>query len=274
MTDAVVQHYTSDAIAERILKAVRTTLPPGAPVTAAALAPVDHFHGRGVIATQELARHLSPQARDEILDIGCGVGGPARWIASTYSCHVTGIDLTTAFCDAAHQLNAATGLADRVNIVEGSATAMPFADASFDKAYSQYVLMNIADKPAFYREALRVLRPGGLAIFTCTAAGPAGVPLYPMPWADTSATSFLVSPDVMRQDLATAGFDIVSFTDLTDAVLPAMRAQRQKLANGPPPVLGLHVFRGPQVAAAAANMARSLEDGRLRTVEAVLRKPH
>ena len=206
------------------------------------------------------------------MDIGCGIGGPARWIASKFACHVTGIDLTAAFCEAARKLNAETGLADRVSIVEGSATSMPFADASFDKAYSQYVLMNIADKASFYREALRVLRPGGLAIFTCTATGPAGLPLYPMPWADTSATSFLVSPAAMRLDLATAGFEIITFTDLTDAILPAMRAQRQKLAEGPPPALGLHVFRGSQMAAASANMARSLEDGRLRTVEAVVRK--
>ena len=272
MTDAIVQHYTSDAIAERILKAVRATLPAGTPITADALAPVDHFHGRGVLATQELAAHQKAEPQDKVLDIGCGIGGPARWIASKYGCHVTGIDLTAAFCEAARILNAETGLSDRVSIVEGSATAMPFADAIFDKAYSQYVLMNIADKAAFYNETLRVVRPGGLAILTCMATGPAGVPLYPMPWADTSATSFLVSPTTLRADLQTAGFDIVAFTDLTDAILPAMRAQRQKLANGPPPVLGIHVFR-PHMAAASANMARSLEDGRLRTVEAVLRRP-
>ena len=272
MADAVEQHYTSDAIAERILTAVQATLPPGAPVTAEALAPIDHFHGRGVLATAELVARLQPQAQDKILDIGCGIGGPARWIASAHGCHITGIDLTAAFCEAAQRLNAVTGLSERVGIVQGSATAMPFADAAFDKVYSQYVLMNIADKPAFDREALRVLRPGGRAVFTCAATGPAGVPLYPMPWASTSATSFLVSPGAMEKDLQAAGFEIVSFKDLTDSILPAMRAQRQKLADGPPPALGLHVFRGPQMAAASANMARSLEDGRLRTVEAVLRK--
>ena len=109
---------------------------------------------------------LQPKASDHLLDIGCGIGGPARWIAAKYGCHVTGVDLTAEFCEAARELNSLSGLADRVQILHGSALSLPLPDNSFDRAYSQAALMNISDKRGVFREALRVLRPGGsLALF-------------------------------------------------------------------------------------------------------------
>ncbi len=272
MSDTVQQHYASDGIAERILSAVRATLPPGAPVTAKALELVDHFHSRGIVATKELMALLTPQASEHLLDIGSGVGGPARWIAETYGCRVTGIDLTEAFCAAARKLNAATNLDDRITIIDGNALALPFADNTFDRAYSQNVVMNIADKPAVYREARRVLKPGGVLALSNLAAGPNGDPYYPVPWAQTAATSFLSTPDATRQDLVAAVFDILSFKDTTADVLPAQLKQRQRLESEPPPALGTHLVMGPRMAELQINSIRGLADGRLTTIEALVRK--
>lgn len=126
-----------------------------------ALAPYDHFHGRGLEATEELADMLEVSASDHILDIGSGIGGPARYIARRFGARVTGIDLTAELCDVARHLTQVLGLEDRVDFKQGDALALPFADASFDGAYSMNVSMNIRDKAGFYAEIHRVLRPGG-----------------------------------------------------------------------------------------------------------------
>jgi ubiquinone/menaquinone biosynthesis C-methylase UbiE len=156
---AVEEHYASTGITARILTALRNLNGPDVPITPDTPAPIDHFHRRGVIETEELAAVLQPKASDHLLDIGCGIGGPARWIAAKFGCRVTGVDLTPEFCVAARELNMATGLADRVRILDGSALALPVPDDSVDHAYSQAALMNISDKPGVFREAFRVLGP-------------------------------------------------------------------------------------------------------------------
>jgi len=269
----VVQHYASAGIAERILAALKAVQGADAPVTPDALAPLDHFHGRGVLATEELAALLKPQAGERLLDIGCGIGGPARWIAARYGCHVTGVDLTAEFCRAAEALNAATGLTQQVRILHGSALALPLAAAEFDRAYSQNVVMNIADKAGFYGEAWRVLKPGGMLALSNLAAGPKGPPHYPVPWAATAATSFLATPDETRNDLLAAGFAIVSFRDTTTEVLAAQAKLRQRLEAQGLPILGVHVIMGERMKEFQLNTARSMQEDRLRALEILLRKP-
>jgi cyclopropane fatty-acyl-phospholipid synthase-like methyltransferase len=243
-----------------------------APITVDALSVLDHFHGRGVVATEELVALLKPQPGEHILDIGSGIGGPARWIAAKCGVRVTGVDLTPEFCAAAEALNRATGLADRVTIKNGSALALPVADNEFDRAYSQNVIMNIADKRAFYREAFRALRPGGVLALSNACNG-AGELVYPVPWAETAATSFLASPDEMAADLRTAGFEIVSFRDTTDEVMAAVRRNRERLERGGLAPLGTHLIMGERLRDMQINSARNQEAGRVRTVEALARKP-
>jgi SAM-dependent methyltransferase len=268
----VAQHYGSGGIAERILAALRAANGADAPITVDALSVLDHFHGRGVVATEELVALLKPQPGEHILDIGSGIGGPARWIAAKCGVRVTGVDLTPEFCAAAEALNRATGLADRVTIKNGSALALPVADNEFDRAYSQNVIMNIADKRAFYREAFRALRPGGVLALSNACNG-AGELVYPVPWAETAATSFLASPDEMAADLRTAGFEIVSFRDTTDEVMAAVRRNRERLERGGLAPLGTHLIMGERLRDMQINSARNQEAGRVCTVEALARKP-
>lgn len=161
MDGAVSAHYSQGNLLSRLRAALREDgADPDRP-TPDALAPYDHFHGRGLEATLETARLMPVRANDRILDIGSGLGGPARYVANRFRCHVTGLDLTPEFCEVARQLTALLKLEDRTSFEVGDALAMPFAAASFDGAYSMNVSMNIEDRTTMYREMDRVLKPGG-----------------------------------------------------------------------------------------------------------------
>ena len=275
--NSVQDHYAGDdtgsGMASRILAAVRTVYGQDAAITPETLAPLDHFNGRGLAGTQALVTLLDPQAGESLLDIGSGIGGPARWIAMQYGCTVTGVDVTAAFCEAARALNAVCGVAERVRIVDGTALALPFPNASFDRAYAHGVLTSIADKLGVYREACRVLKPGGWMVLFQQHAGPNGPPEFPVPWAATPAESFLATDADTHRDLTAAGFAVVSFHDATPEYFAALTALRRKIeAEGPPP-LGMHVVIGDRLRQQRTNSYHALRDGRVRMVEIVARKP-
>ena len=182
MNDRVEDHYgagvsIADAIAESLRKAGKD---PGK-LTPTDLATVDEFHIRGRQATLELAQSLKLTAASRVLDIGSGLGGPARTLAEVYGCHVTGIDLTKAFCDAATTLSDWVGLGDRVTFLQGDATHLPFPDGMFDAAMTIHVAMNIHRKDRMYAEARRVLRPGSRFAVYDVLQGEGGEVLFPVP---------------------------------------------------------------------------------------------
>ena len=210
---------------------------------------------------------------ERVLDIGSGIGGPARWFAAKYDVQVTGVDLTPEFCAAAEALNAATGLADRVRILNGSALALPVPDGAFDAAYSQNVIMNIADKKQFYREAFRALRPGGRLALSNLCAGPQGEPYFPVPWATTRDTSFLATPDEMRADLVAAGFAIAEFHDITPEMREAQRRTRERIDKGDLLKIAVDIIMGERAREMQWNSIRTIDDGRGIAIEALVQKP-
>ena len=266
-------HYSRGNLLERLRAALAAEgVDPDHP-TIDQLAPFDHFHGRGLEATQELASSLSIAPPDYILDVGSGIGGPARYFAHRFGCRVTGIDLTPGFCEAARVLTRAVGLDDKVAFEQGSALKMPFGDASFDGAYSMNVAMNIADKAGFYREIRRVLKPGAWLALSEIARGPGGEPHYPTPWAGTAQASFLATPLETRTALEANGFDIASSRDTAKQALEFNARSRAMVERGEkPPHRAVQLIHGDLAREMAANTGRGLAEARLVPIEILCRR--
>ncbi|MGW4533750.1 class I SAM-dependent methyltransferase [Nocardia sp. NPDC004340] len=232
------------------------------------LALVEDFHTMGRIATGALVELAGLTAESRVLDAGSGIGGTARFIADSRGCRVTTVDLTEDYCETARWINKLVGLDDRITVRQGDVTDLPFADNSFDAIFSQHVQMNIADKDGLYREAYRVLDTGGLlAIWDITTAS-VGEPDFPLPWADRSDQSHLVTADNLRAAVERSGLTVEQWDDLTEQATAVMR---MVLANPPNPV-GLQSFVA-NFPAKIEHLTEALADGRLRATRGIARKP-
>ena len=269
----VSAHYSSGELLARLEARLREDGCDPARPTFEALAPYDHFHGRGLEATEDLANRLRISATDHVLDVGSGIGGPARYMVRRFGCRVSGIDLTAEFCDVARHLASRLGLAERVSFEQGDALAMPFTDATFDGAFSMNVSMNIADKRALYREIHRVLKPGARLGLLEVVRGRGGEPDYPTPWARTAATSFLATEAETRENLAVSGFAIEHLRDTTDASFAwSARARATVEAGGKPPHRAVALIHGALADEILANTGPALRERRTVPIEIVCRK--
>jgi sarcosine/dimethylglycine N-methyltransferase len=263
--DSVRDHYRATGLTERLKTALAAFGPQDQRLTPQQLGALDQFHTRGLAATAELAKLAGIAADMSVLDVGSGVGGPARFLAAAYGCQVTGVDLSEPFVEAARYLTERTGQSGQVSFQTGSALDLPFADGSFDVALLQHVAMNITDRARLYRELRRVLKPGGrFATFDVVTQG--GEPHFPLPWAQTPATSFLLTAAATRDAIEAASFRTLAWQDDTE-VAKAWFAQLR--ASGPPPSPNLGVVMGRDVAELAGNLGRNLMEGRLGILTAV-----
>jgi len=258
-------HYLARDIEGRILAAIRAAgLNPDERLSPDELAALDHFHTGGVLASRELLELAQIRADDRVLDIGAGLAGPARMLASSLGCHVDCLELSPDFCAGSALLNRLTGLEGRIRVHKGSALDLPFPDDSFDVVWMQNVGMNIEDKRTLYGEIYRVLKNGGRYAFQEMVAGEAATAYFPLPWATDPADSFLITVERMRSVLGESGFIPEQFDDMSDIHLSRTTAD-----SAPSPLtLGVYVDNLTQK---AANAQRSLQEGRIRLVRGVFR---
>jgi ubiquinone/menaquinone biosynthesis C-methylase UbiE len=269
-TVAIERHYGRGGLLDRVLAALQEAGKDVANLSIDDLAPIDEFHSRRRKATRDLAVMLAPSAAEHVLDIGSGLGGPARYLAQVYGCRVTGIDVTAEFVATAADLTRRTHLSDRVTFQQASALDLPFPDASFDRAWSQNVAMNIADRARYYTEMRRVLKPGGRLTIQDVAQGPGGPPHYPVMWADTPETSFLRTPEETRALLESAAFQVLVWQDNTQVAIAETETERARANDGGHPILGIHVVVGPTFWDKARNGNRNMRESRIRLINGLL----
>jgi MPBQ/MSBQ methyltransferase len=270
--NAVESHYGRGEILNAIIQALRATGKDVAKLTPADLAPVDEFRIRGREATIELANRAALKPGLRVLDVGSGLGGSVRYLASAHQVRATGIDLTREFVDVACALADLVGLKDAVAFQQSSALDLPFEDGSFDVVWTEHVQMNIADKRAFYAEIARVLAPQGRLVFHDIFQGPGGALHFPVPWADEPAISFLAMPEAVRHILEALGFRILDWEDKSRQSLEWFVAVVEQLHRSGPLPLGLHLLMGNTARVKFENIIRNLQEERFVVFQAAAEK--
>ena len=275
MTDAkaIADHWGTGDIYALLVAALNRASKPLEGLTIEDLAPLDHFHSRGFAATVELADRLPIKAGQHIVDIGCGLGGPARYIAKRFQCTVSGVDITLPFVEAANRLTALVGLEGQVKIEHGDGKRLPYSNACFDGAYTQHVTMNVSDRAQFFAEAYRVLKPGAFFALTEHGLGAKGDPHYPVPWSNDGSGSYLMTPSETRTILKGTGFEDIVVDDTGTEYVAGYRALLEKTKREALPPLGVHLLMGNTAVQKLLNAARNIAEGRTHPIQLICRKP-
>jgi len=272
-TSEVSEHYGTADLQERVTQALGRFGMGEGKIHWQALEPLDQFHVRALPATRELAAALDLKSADHVLDVGSGLGGPARCLAAEHGCRVTGIDLNERYVEVARMLTERTGFSERVHFEQADALHLPFPDATFDHAMTIHVAMNIRDRAGLYGSIHRVLKGGGRLAICDVVTGNGEALTFPLPWAREVGTSFLTTPETMRDALVAAGFADVRLNDKTEAGLAAMADQQVAMQSSPDtPRLGLPLVMGQGFMGMVGNLGRDLQTGKARLYEVLARK--
>jgi len=263
----VAQHYTRGNVEPTILEAISRIGKDPAHLTVEDLAPVDEFHVGGLEATKELGAQMDLRPGLRLLDVGCGIGGPARYFAAAHSCKVVGVDLTEEFVLVARSLTRRLNLERLAEFHQASALALPFEPASLDRAYMIHVGMNITEKAALFGQVRRVLKLGGVfAIFDFMLTARASL-RFPVPWAFTEETSFVSEIDEYRRALEAAGFRVTHQRSRKAFAVEFLVRGMERMAQGGPPALGIHLLVGEAAKPMLQNVLAMMQEGILDPVE-------
>ena len=267
--NSVSEHYQTTGLLDTIQDTLAEMGIRADAITTETLAPVDEFHIGGRESTQMLANHLGVTANQKVLDIGCGLGGPARCIAEQSQCFVDGIDLTSTYVRDGNQLSKWVGLRERVTLIQGTALDLPFAETSYDAAYMIHVGMNISAKIDLMQQVYRVLKDGGrFVIFDIMMLQDVDIE-YPLPWADGKDSSAITALTDYQHALQKAGFTVLQTESMREFAVAFFQKRAQ---NQSPSPLGLQMLLGESISTRISNLARQIMTGVIAPVLIVSQK--
>ncbi len=273
MSQKLSDHWSGGDIETRIFEALEQSGLSLDQLNIDDLAPVDHVHAMGMRATKDMAQGLDLQTGSRLLDVGSGLGGPARYMAHRFQCQVSGIDLTSEWVALAQKLSTLTGFQDRVDFTVGDATALPYPDGYFDGVVCQHVTMNIANRSLAFAEMYRVLKPGGFLALSEQALGINGQPHFPVPWSDDGSGSYLLTAAETRGYLASCGFRIAWLKTTAEEDVVGYTRMATLLATDQMPPLGTHLVLGDHVLQKIQNAAQNIRDGHIEPFLLLAHKP-
>ncbi|MGE8068387.1 class I SAM-dependent methyltransferase [Pseudomonas sp. NPDC089569] len=271
-SDVARKHYEGGAKQQDLVTRVEQLLEAlgEGPITSEQLAGFDQFHSGGLETTADFIDLLGLTPEMKVLDAGSGLGGPSRYTAEKYGCHVTGVDLTESFVAVAKLLAARTGMDNLLDYQVGNLLNLDLADEQFDVVYTQHVVMNIANRAQVYREIRRVLKPGGkFGFFDVLAAEDSPALSFPVPWAETSEDSVLLTDMQTRESLADAGLTVETWQDVTQELIEWFNRFQKPSAQSANQGPTLKLVMGDRFGKMAENFARNLRENRIRLVMAV-----
>ncbi len=259
---AINKHYGISGILNSILDGLESSGKDLHSLEPNDLSPIDEFHTRGKESTVEIANLAQLQPHHNVLDVGCGLGGSARYISNQYGCSVVGIDLTDEYIDVANKLTEFVKLTDKVSFQQGSAIELPFPSENFDIVWTEHTQMNIPDKEKFYGEMSRVLKPKGRLVFHDIFFGDTSSPHYPTPWTEYDSLSSLCTQEEAKTAIQKSNLVLNEWKDKSEQSLEFFKEVLKKTEKSGPPPLGFHLLMGKTAKTKLLILARNLEENR------------
>jgi len=269
--EAINAQYGQSDLGKKILAILEGEGLDTARLTQDILAPIEELHLRGRSATIELAKEVGLNESMSVLDIGCGIGGPARTLASEFGCQVIGLELCEEYCHATEIINDRVGLSNKIEIRQGNALNMPFDNAIFDIVFIQHVLMNIENKKRLLSQTRRILRPKGRLALNTVCTGSITPIHFPVIWANNPDINFLLTPKELRQLISNSGFKELSWKDDTKKILEGIERVRSKSRSKIPRPINLSLIVSDP-STKWRNIVRNLKEGRIEVIQGIFEK--
>lgn len=268
----VQTHYTNRNMAERILDALKGFGVDVDNLKREDIVSFEELHIGGRETTRMLAEYADIQSGTALLDIGCGIGGPARTLVDEYGCSVTGVDFTDEFVKTAKVLTEKMRLSDNINFLRANGTDLPFEDSSFSTVWMQHLSMNIERKDLLFSEITRVLKPNGRLIFHEVIKGNIQDLYFPVLWATEPVGNHLVPITDYRKLIKSAGLKEVKLKDHTDLALIHFEKLKEKIKKAKVAKLNLSSLFNKDMPEKAKNVYLNLKEGKIKTIMAVFEK--